>query len=213
MKKFEIYENNGGCISFAILSESGDPLAIFGGWEQQEDSIIPAIDALMEDEDVWKVWDGDILPEAIETIERENSRIERENSRVSPEERQDLLPLPTVETIYNEISGGEWSDLQAWGDTVKGLAIRHPWGLSSSYILNALGDANAEALETFADMVEDWAREHKNDPEFSGDPIGYDDFRFDHDNREWVRYCSDSKACYILHGADGSILIDYIGAI
>lgn len=199
MKRFEIYENNGGIVTMAILSESGDPLALFDGWELDENSIIPAIDALMEDEDAWMLWDGDALADAVAQIERVNAYIERVNARVSPEDRQNLLPMPTVESLYREISTGEWNELQAWGDTLEGLVIRDPWAMEGNYFLHALGDDIAEEAKAFALGVDDWLAEQEED--YDLEP-GY---HYDPEAREWCRIFTDAGSYYRLHDIDGSI--------
>lgn len=61
MKDFEVYENNGGCLTMVILEESA-PVAMFYGWETgAKGSLIDAINQLEENEEAYKSWDGDAL--------------------------------------------------------------------------------------------------------------------------------------------------------
>lgn len=95
MKKFEVYEDNGGGIHMAILEENGDAIAIFSGFECGEKGILlDAINQLGEDEDAWKGWDGD-------TVEAANA----DGGKPEYDEEYNVVGYEpyTIEEVYNEI--------------------------------------------------------------------------------------------------------------
>lgn len=107
--RFEVYENNAGALTLAVLTDAGDPVALFENWEYDPNpgNLREALRDLEQDPTAWKCWDGDMV-----------ERIANDwpyHGEAEP---------PTVESLYEEIAAqddpirlasGELTDPGHWG--------------------------------------------------------------------------------------------------
>lgn len=107
--RFEVYENNAGALTLAVLTDAGDPVALFENWEYDSNpgNLREALRDLEQDPTAWEGWDGDMV-----------ERIANDwpyHGEAEP---------PTVESLYEEIAAqddpirlasGELTDPGHWG--------------------------------------------------------------------------------------------------
>lgn len=94
---YEVYEDNGGGLLLCVL-EDGTCVDIFEGFEYCGDgALLDAIEALREDPNAWKLFDGSLV-----------ERLQAEGESVSGE--------TTAEGLYEEISCDETNALVAWDE-------------------------------------------------------------------------------------------------
>ena len=107
--RFEVYENNGGALTLAVLNDDDTPAALFEGWEYDDTpgARVNALAELATDPTAWRCWDGDMV-----------ERIASEwpyHGEAEP---------PTVTELYDEISAnddpillrdGSLTDPERWG--------------------------------------------------------------------------------------------------
>lgn len=107
--RFEVYENNAGALTLAVLTDAGDPVALFENWEYHDTpgALVNALAELAADPTAWRCWDGDMV-----------ERIASEwpyHGEAEP---------PTVAELYDEIRAnddpillrdGSLTDPERWG--------------------------------------------------------------------------------------------------
>lgn len=107
--RFEVYENNAGALTLAVLTDAGDPVALFENWEYHDTpgALVNALAELAADPTAWRCWDGDMA-----------ERIANDwpyHGEAEP---------PTVESLYEEIRAnddpillrdGSLTDPERWG--------------------------------------------------------------------------------------------------
>ena len=107
--RFEVYENNGGALTLAVLNDDDTPAALFEGWEYDDTpgALVNALAELAADPTAWRCWDGDMV-----------ERIASEwpyHGEAEP---------PTLAELYDEIranddlillSDGSLTDPERWG--------------------------------------------------------------------------------------------------
>ena len=61
--RFEVYENNAGALTLAVLTDAGDPVALFENWEYDPNpgNLREALRDLEQDPTAWEGWDGDMV--------------------------------------------------------------------------------------------------------------------------------------------------------
>lgn len=106
--RFEVYENNGGALTLAVL-DGDTPIALFENWEYDDTpgALVNALVELAADPTAWRCWDGDMV-----------ERIASEwpyHGEAEP---------PTVTELYDEIRAnddpillrdGSLTDPERWG--------------------------------------------------------------------------------------------------
>lgn len=87
--RFEVYENDAGALTLAVLTDAGDPVALFENWEYDDTpgALVNALAELAADPTAWEGWDGDMV-ERIATDWPYHGEAEP----------------PTVESLYEEIA-------------------------------------------------------------------------------------------------------------
>ena len=107
--RFAVSENNAGALTLAVLTDAGDPVALFENWEYDPNpgNLREALRDLEQDPTAWEGWDGDMV-----------ERIANDwpyHGEAEP---------PTVESLYEEIAAqddpirlasGELTDPGHWG--------------------------------------------------------------------------------------------------
>ena len=107
--RFEVYENNAGALTLAVLTDAGDPVALFENWEYDPNpgNLREALRDLEKDPTAWEGWEGDMA------------------ERIASEwpYRGEAEP-PTVAELYDEIRAnddpillrdGSLPDPERWG--------------------------------------------------------------------------------------------------
>lgn len=107
--RFEVYENNAGALTLAILNDDDTPAALFEGWEYDDTpgALANALAELAADPTAWRCWEGDMA------------------ERIASEwpYRGEAEP-PTVAELYDEIRAnddpillrdGSLTDPERWG--------------------------------------------------------------------------------------------------
>lgn len=107
--RFEVYENNAGALTLAILNDDDTPAALFEGWEYDDTpgALVNALAELAADPTAWRCWEGDMA------------------ERIASEwpYRGEAEP-PTVAELYDEIRAnddpillrdGSLTDPERWG--------------------------------------------------------------------------------------------------
>lgn len=127
--RFEVYENNAGALTLAVLTGAGDPVALFENWEYDPNpgNLREALRDLEQDPTAWECWDGDMV-----------ERIASNWPRHAPTEP------PTVESLYEEIAAqddpirlanGELTDPERWGYAARkamGITPLDPYDLEEA---------------------------------------------------------------------------------
>ena len=111
--RFEVYENGGGALTLAVLTDAGDPVALFENWEYDPNpgNLREALRDLERDPTAWECWDGDMV----------------ERFAIEWPYLGEAEP-PTVESLYAEIAAqddpirlanGELTDPERWGSAAR----------------------------------------------------------------------------------------------
>lgn len=107
--RFEVYENNAGALTLAVLTDAGDPVALFENWEYDPNpgNLREALRDLEQDPTAWEGWEGNMV------------------ERIANDwPRHDTTEPPTVESLYEEIAAqddpillrdGSLTDPERWG--------------------------------------------------------------------------------------------------
>lgn len=107
--RFEVYENNAGALTLAVLNDDDTPAALFEGWEYDDTpgALVNALAELAADPTAWEGWDGDMV------------------ERIASEwPYRDEAEPPTVAELYDEIRAnddpillrdGSLTDPERWG--------------------------------------------------------------------------------------------------
>lgn len=120
--RFEVYENNGGALTLAVLNDDDTPAALFEGWEYDDTpgALVNALVELAADPTAWRCWDGDMV-----------ERIASEwpyHGEAEP---------PTLAELYDEIranddpillSDGSLTDPERWGYAARKAMLIDPNG-------------------------------------------------------------------------------------
>ena len=78
--KYEVYENNGGGVTLAILNDDCEPVALFENWEYGDrGDLADALRELAADPTAWRCWEGDMV-ERIASSGRTAARQSRQRS-------------------------------------------------------------------------------------------------------------------------------------
>mgnify|MGYP004637049185 FL=1 len=127
--RFEVYENDGGALTLAVLTDAGDPVALFENWEYDPNpgNLREALRDLEQDPTAWECWDGDMV----------------ERIATDWPYRGEAEP-PTVESLYAKIAAqddpirlanGELTDPERWGYAARkamGITPLDPYDLEEA---------------------------------------------------------------------------------
>lgn len=116
--KYEVYENNGGGVTLAILNDDCEPVALFENWEYGDrGNLADALRELAADTTAWRCWEGDMV-----------ERIASEWPYSGESEP------PTLAELYDEISGNDDCIIDSDGEMIPvqrmGAAALKALGLS-----------------------------------------------------------------------------------